>query len=97
MRQISREARDAFQYGRNFKKSNTEVIVSDKHISLSLHGNIIAYKFHDVTRSIYITNCGWFSRTTKERLNALPNVHIHQVDGLWYLDGKYWSGELIKI
>ena len=44
-----------------------------------------------------IINAGWFSNTTKERLNALPNVHITQKNWVWYLNEKEWNGELIDI
>lgn len=44
--------------------------------SLFLHGNEIAYR--DDSEGIYIANAGWFSKTTKERLNAIPGFNIHQ-------------------
>ena len=64
---------------------------------LKLHGNIIAYRYNDTKQTLSITNAGWFSNTTKERLNALPNVHITQKNWVWYLNGKEWNGELIDI
>lgn len=59
-----------------------------------LHRNLIAEYNHE---GLFITNAGWFSRTTKERLNGLPNVSITQKKGLWYLNGKVWDGSLIKV
>ena len=46
---------------------------------------------------IQSTNCGWFSNTTKERLNGLPNVNIYQKNFEWFLNGKKWDGNLIDI
>ncbi len=61
---------------------------------LFLHGNKIAEKGAD---GLYITNAGWQSNTTKERLNGLPNVSIYQAKGEWYLNGNRWDGKLTKI
>lgn len=47
--------------------------------------------------SLWITNAGWDTKTTKERLNALPNVNIVQRNFQWYLNGKAWNGEWIKV
>jgi len=57
--------------------------------SLFLHGNEIA---RHTANGIEITNAGWSSNTTKERLNALPGVVIHQKDYQWYLNGFPWDG-----
>ena len=59
-----------------------------------LHGNLIAQRTPLATT---ITNCGWFTRTTKERLNGLGGVDIVQMKGVWYLNGKEWDGENIII
>lgn len=64
---------------------------------LSLFGNEIAYRYNDPQQTLVITNCGWKTNTTKERLNALPNVHIYQSNGVWYLNGNEWNGELTEI
>ncbi len=45
---------------------------------------------------LWITNAGWRSATTKERLNALPGVNIQQSNFVWYLDGKEWDGGWTK-
>ena len=58
--------------------------------SLYLHGNRIAW--HD-GNNITITNAGWFSNTTKERLSALPGVAILQKKGEWYINGELWDGK----
>lgn len=95
MRKISEEAADAFIFGFPFNKSNTKVVVGpNKTSSLYLHNNLIAEKTMD---GIKITNTGWFSNVTKERLNALPSVYISQCKGIWYLNGEEWDGSWIEI
>lgn len=76
------------------KKITNQSIMEVKDSGLFLHGNRIAYYENG---NLYITNCGWFSNTTKERLNALPNVSINQNKGVWYLNGEVWNGEPVKI
>jgi hypothetical protein len=80
-----------------FNKQNMSVEVLPNVTILKLHGNAIAYRYNDPQRTLSITNCGWESNTTKERLNALPNVNIVQKNWIWYLNGKEWNGELIDI
>lgn len=80
-----------------FKKSNMEVEVLPNVTVLKLFGNRIAYRYNDPERTLSITNCGWNTATTKERLNALQNVSIQQLRGEWYLNGKKWDGELIDV
>ena len=91
MRAITMEAVNAFVNGRNFKSSNT--VVRGK--SFYLHGNKIAW--YDERGSLWITNCGWQTNTTKERLNGLPNVSIVQKNYQWYLNGQKWDGEPICV
>lgn len=86
MRQITKEAVDAFLNGYYYKKSNMEVTCGQMY----LHGNKIAW--FDRNKQLWISNCGWKSVTTKERLNALPNVHIVQRNYRWYLNGVDWDG-----
>ena len=86
MRQITKESRDAFMQCENYKKSNMEV----RNGSMYLHGNKIAW--FDRNKQLWMSNCGWQSNTTKERLNALPNVHIIQRNYHWYLNGVEWDG-----
>jgi hypothetical protein len=97
MRKITNEAVSAFMQARSFKKGNMTIEVLPNVTVMHLHGNAIAYLFNDPERTLTITNRGWFTNTTKERLNALPNVHIYQRNFQWYLNGKEWNGELIDI
>lgn len=97
MRKITKQAVNAFMNGTPFKSSNTTVEVQPNVTILKLHGNAIAYRYNDPQRTLSITNASWESNTTKERLNALPGVHIQQKNWVWYLNGKQWDGQLIDI
>mgnify|MGYP001028589592 CR=1 FL=1 len=93
MRQITRDAINAFIKAKNFKRDNTQVIIHRES-----HGTTRVLKLHGNTIAIYIKGefaisaGGWKSRTTKERLNGFPNVHIQQKDFEWYLNGELWDG-----
>ena len=97
MRKITSESVTAFLNAKKFNKSNMSVEVLPNVTVLKYQGNEIAYKYNDPKKTLSITNCGWFSNTTKERLNGLPNVHIQQKNFVWYLNGKEWNGNLINI
>lgn len=91
MRQITKKAVEALLAGTNYNNINTEV----RDNAMYLHENKIAW--FDINGQLWIDNCGWKSVTTKERLNALPNVHIVQRNSQWYLNGEYWDGSTICI
>ncbi len=97
MRKITSESVYAFLNAESYKKENMSVEVLPNVTILKLHGNAIAYRYNDPERTLSITNCGWFSNTTRERLNALPNVSISQKKGNWFLNGVLWDGKLIDI
>jgi len=97
MRQITKESVRAFMNAEKFNKSNMSVEVLPNVTILKYQGNSIAYKYNDPKQTISITNCGWFTNTTKERLNALEGVSIYQKNFVWYLNNKEWNGELITI
>lgn len=98
MRKITADAVRAFEQGKNFKRGNTRVLVThngeEYSVRLLLHGNLIAER---TSNGVFIQDGGWQSNTTKERLNGLSGVHIHQKDFIWYLNGEAWNGGLIKI
>ena len=97
MRSITRQSAEAFMNAERFKKGNMEVEVLPNVTVLKLFGMSIAYRYNDPERTLSITNCGWDTPTTKERLNALPNVSIRQVNGEWFLNGEKWDGNLIDV
>jgi hypothetical protein len=94
MRKLTSKAVSKFLSNTPFRQGNTEVTIDDGITYLKLHGNKIAALFND---GLWISNAGWFSNTTKERLNALPNVKIHQVNWNWFLNGSKWDGKPIYI
>ena len=104
MRKITIESNEAFLNSTPFKKQNMEVRVlatennSPCWVGLFYHGNMIAERhINKRVNKLKITNCGYFTNTTKERLNALPNVNLYQKKGVWYLNEKAWNGNLINI
>lgn len=104
MRQITQESVNAFLACKPFKKANMQVeILATENgkpclVVLRLHGNRIA-ELHKNERGrvLKISNAGWQSNTTKERLNALPNVSIYQKNWQWYLNGNLWDGKWIEV
>jgi hypothetical protein len=92
-RKLTRESVRKFLDGIPFKKSNTEVSREGAIYYLKLFGNKIAAKDTDGKIWIAVNKSTWFTNTTKERLNAIPNVHIVQKNGNWYLNGNLWQGE----
>ena len=76
MKKISMDSAQALLVGKRFKRGNTEVRVLPNVSVLLLHGNEIAYRYNDPDQTLSVTNAGWFSKTTKERLNAIDGVGI---------------------
>ena len=103
MRKISIDSATALMEFKDFKRSNTEVRVTEYgnclESTLYLFDNLIARHVNDeLGRStLEITNADYFTVTTKDRLNALPDIYIQQRKGDWYLNGEYWDGEWIVI
>ena len=94
-RKITRESISAFLNKTPFKKSNMEVVQHASFWKLKLHGNTIATI--DPLNVLCISNAGWESNTTKERLNGLPGVRINQKNWNWYLNGQEWDGSWKRI
>jgi hypothetical protein len=59
-----------------------------------LFGNKIAEIRRD---GLWITNAGWNSTTTKERLNGLSGVNIVQRRGTWFLNEREWDGRWVHV
>ena len=95
MRKITQESVDKFLSREPFKKSNMEVDQCFGQYRLKLHGNVIAVL--DGFNMLSISNAGWESNTTKERLNGLPHVRINQKKFQWYLNGNEWNGEWTRV
>lgn len=90
MRKITREIVDAFQNSRSLTIGNSRT----NGESLWLFDNKIAEIRRD---GLWITNSGWDSATTKERLNGLSGVHIAQRGGNWYLNFRQWDGGWVNV
>ena len=90
MRKITRESVRNFLDGVPFKKSNMSVTREGTIYYLKLHGNKIAARLED--GRMWISNAGWDTPTTKERLNGLPGVRVNQKNWDWYLNGQLWDG-----
>jgi len=90
MRIITQKIASAFLNKYSRKISNT---YTDGN-AIFLHDNKIA-EWRD--GALWITNAGWSTVTTKERLNGLPNVRITQRNYEWFLNKIPWNGEWIQV
>jgi hypothetical protein len=103
MKNITFDSVNAFLSAKKFNQSNMHVEVLPNVTILKYHGNSIAYKYNDPKKTIAITNCGWETNTTKERLNGVISLsglnigQIYQKNFIWYLDGKEWNGNLTDL
>jgi hypothetical protein len=70
MRKITQMSVNAFINGEAFEQDNTEVKIIDGDIVFNLHGNTIARITHN-QNTLIISDCGWRTVTTKERLNGI--------------------------
>jgi hypothetical protein len=95
MRKITQQSVKNFIDGVPFKRSNMEVTREGTIYYLKLHGNKIAARLED--GRMWISNAGWDTPTTKERLNGLPGVNIIQRNWNWILNGMQWDGKPIFI
>jgi hypothetical protein len=90
MRKITREIVRAFENRTSLRISNSKT----DGTSLWLFGNKIAEWRHD---GLWISNGGWNSRTTKERLNGLRGVRVEQFRGVWFLNENEWNGSWVNV
>lgn len=98
MRKVTSQAVAAFLASRTFKSANTTVELHGNVVSLRLHGNVIARGLiGNVENTLEISAAGWNSATTKDRLNGLPGVRIHQRNWQWFLNGVPWAGNWVKV
>ena len=95
MRKITSEAVDKFLSKTPFRKSNMSVVEIGGVYKLKLHGNTIATI--DELGVLSVSNAGWRSNTTKERLNGIPGVRVHQKNWNWFLNGVEWDGSWKRI
>ena len=94
-RKITEESLQNFYLRKKFNKSNMSVEITDEgETLLKLHGNAIAGIGYYGT---WITDAGWPTRTTFERLNGFDNVRVNTKKGQVYLNGEEWDGEKVYI
>jgi len=98
MRQITQLAVEKLFSKENLSKGNTTIEAGYGCARMYLHGNEIATLINDV---LLIDTCGWFSNTTKERLNGvldhIGKERIYQKNFNWFLMGKKWNGKEVRI
>lgn len=91
MRKITSQSVNAFVQNRSFSSSNTVVSVNEQTTALILHGHVIAMK-NRANGVVSISNKGYTTNTTKERLNGLIEElcgyenKIYQRNYEWYWD-----------
>ena len=93
MRKVTEKMCEAFYNGRKSKITNT---YCDGN-AIYLHGYMIIERRED---GVYITNAGWNTRTTNDRLNGLCrvyNVNVYHKNGQLMLNDNEWDGKWIKI
>lgn len=89
MRNITEQAINAFTEGKPFKKRNTKVRIEGDIVILLLHNNEIAKIDSDGT---WVTDAGWNTNTTRERLNGIPRVDVRSKKGQLTINGHSWDG-----
>ena len=99
MRQITKDAVSALLGGREFSRGNTSVVRSNiRAWEMKVHEESIAYNFDNSPDTIYLSvSTNGLTKTSKERLNGIPNVKIVQRGGMWYLNGERWGGDAIAV
>lgn len=99
-RKITTDACNAFMSAKPFSRDNIMVSIEVERdeenkccevVTLRLHGSKIAKRAVG-SNEILVTNAGYFTNTTKERLNGIPGVSVNQRKGQWFLNGKEWDG-----
>lgn len=91
MKKITEESVKSFLARKYYKNANMLISNEGSIWYMRLFGNKIAAMEED--GSIWISAARWFSVTTKDRLNAIPNVKIVQKNWKWYLNGNLWDGK----
>ena len=95
MRKIEQEMITAIKERKSYRKDNTVVNVNLNNdiVRVYLHNSLIA-EITDGT--LYISNCGYQTKTTKSRLNSillsynLPTLCSKKFE--WYLKNDLWLG-----
>ena len=91
MRIIEKQMNFALSNKGNFSNSNTSVTYypSENYSEVRLHGNLIAWLDH-TKQVLAISSAGWYTNTTKSRLNALlhefnTGIRVFQKNFDWFV------------
>jgi len=82
------EAKETFQRARNKDKgysleNNTRLVKTNKGYGIKLHNTIVV---DILPNGNYVLNTGgWFTRTTKDRINSYAPVSLYTHKRIWYL------------
>ena len=90
MRRITAEITRAFEERRSLKIDNSR---TDGDCLWLFENKIAEWR----GGNLWITDAGWDSKTTKERLNGLSGVRISARRGVWFLNGREWNGEWTNV
>jgi len=102
MKKVTREAVRCFMYDEKKTTGNTTILVEGQVTKMLLHGNCIARTNPDKGGRIEISDAGWRTNTTKERLNAILDYckvgRIYQKDFTWYWkDGEQFPDGWVAV
>ena len=106
MRKLERQMNSAIRRQVNWAGSNTSVSYNDSTncSSIYLHGHLIATFDHNL-KAVKLSSCGYETRTTKSRLNALLQevkygCSIFQKNFDWFVKyndevASFWDGMIL--
>jgi len=82
MRKVTQQIKEAFEQGKSLKVGNTRT----NGTSVFLHGNEIVKR--DPSGLVMATLAGWNTPTTRERVNGITGLGIHQKNFSPMLNGS---------
>jgi len=82
MRKVTQQIKEAFEQGKSLKVGNTIT----NGTSVFLHGNEIVKR--DPSGLVMATLAGWNTPTTRERVNGITGLDIHQKNFSPMLNGS---------
>ena len=106
MRKLERQLNFAVSNKGNWAGSNTQVTYNESTncSSVCLHGHHIATYDHNL-KAVKLSSCGYETRTTKSRLNALLEevkfgCKVFQKDFAWFVGyqdqvASFWDGMIL--
>lgn len=88
MRKVTEAMVHAFRNGLEWKSGNTRVYKAGDTWIASLHNNPIAYR---IGKCETLTFSGWYTTTTRDRLQALApgHVRIRKGEGQFLIGGEW--------